>query len=74
MYFAIRIGLMPDGTKLNSITSCDTLDDAKKKFHNDLFGYIGKCENICCMVMDWNGNTYAMETWESTNENESGEE
>jgi len=65
MYYAIRLGLATDGeTKIQSITACDTLDEAKKKYHNDLFGYIGNCTRIACLVVDCGGNTLLTEYWE----------
>lgn len=63
MYFAIRLGIAEDGKTIQSITACDTLAEARKKYHNDLYGYIGKCKQIICMVTDLGGNIYSQETW-----------
>lgn len=64
IYFAIRIGIASDGvTPIQSITRTDTLDEARKKYHTDLYGYIGNCTRICCFVTDLAGNIYFKENW-----------
>ena len=64
LFFALRLGLTNDGTAIQSVSKFDVLDDALIKYHQDLFGYIGKTKRILCMVVDLAGNVYAREQWQ----------
>lgn len=68
MFFAIRIGIATDDKTIQSSTACETLVEARKKYHSDLNGYIGNCKRITAMVVDIAGNVLFKENWQEIEE------
>ena len=76
MYYEVEIQTNPDGTESKDIYSYETIDEAKKVFHQKMASGItqglgGSIDKTLNLVINDIGNTEIMEIWEKHPEPES---